>query len=684
MSKPDLGLPERSPPRARPPNMPERVPQRGSARGKWLFLVLLFVLVIGAGVGFFALPPLFDAQGQAAPRAQISAPSPIKQTSAAVAPITAASSATPVSNPQATLPARSATALPTAVATPAAPATTVLGTPTATFTLAPTTTPAPVSKTLATKLNLSVPGSSQQVTGTLQDQAGVPVKDATIEFSLTALEGGGLFAQYTLTGTVPSGATQANVGFRVNTECGCAGTSEFLLYDARYVQGNETTNRVPNSRFMNGLDRWGFWGNGSARLKPSDQGQGQRLHVTATRSQTAAINSTTFPVSPGTTYTVTFSARVSPVSAGSGYFDLIFLKTSNEGTRKQIPLNTATVRIGDTATDQAGSFRFPLPQLASGKFLLEARYSGDKKYFPATASAAVLGPTPVPPTPIPADLVWFGPNFGSRDYAELFTKPEQWSEARGKVDVFKFDQQSVLEQPCVICGDNILHTFVNVDAFRKLNDWGIATALTVGTLKEWGCTGTAEFRAANVAIQNIQANGGVVTFLDMDEPFMGGRYAPNPASNKTCGYSTEQSANVTALFIRQVKAAYPNIRVGDTEPYPLFSVDELEQWTLALEARGVTPAYFHLDVDPVWARERKLDVAGDLRKLSQFFQERGIPFGVIFISEWTKAGSDRAYFDSTMEWIRFVNAAIGKTPHVIFNSWQAEPEDRTNKYAVDS
>ncbi len=571
-------------------------------------------------------------------------------------------------------------ATPPATPTPAAPTTAALVPPTVAFTsVPPTSTPVPISKTLATKLMLSAPGGSQQVTGTLKDQAGVPIAGATVEFSLTALDGAGLFAQYTLTGTVPTGATQASVGFRVNTECGCAGTSEFLLYDARYVQGNETADRVPNSRFVQGLDRWGFWGTGTARLEPGGASQGQVLHVTATRSQTAAINSSQFSVSAGATYTVTFSARVAPVSAGSGYFDIIFLDSSNERTRKQIPLKSATVPIGNTTTDKDGAFRFTPSMLASGKFLLEARYSGDKQNLPEIASATVLGPTPAPLTPVPSDMVWFGPNFGSRDYAELFTKPEQWRSARGKVNVFKFDQQSVLEQPCVICGDNILHTFVNVDAFRKVNDWGVATALTVGALKEWGCTGTAEFRAASVAIQNIQANGGVVTFLDMDEPFMGGRYAPNPASNKTCGYSTEQSADVTALFIRQVKAAYPNIRVGDTEPYPLFSVDELEQWTRALEARGVTPAYFHLDVEPVWARERKLDVAGDLRKLSQFFKERGIPFGVIFISEWPDAGSDRAYFDSTMKWIRFVNAAIGKPQHVIFNSWQAEPEDRTNK-----
>ncbi len=561
---------------------------------------------------------------------------------------------------------------------PAAPTTTALVSPTATFTsVPPTNTLVSLSKTLATKLILSAPGGSQQVTGTLKDQASVPVANAAIEFSMTALDGAGLYAQYTLTGTVPAGATQGDVGFRVNTECGCAGTSDFFLYDVRYIQGSETANRVPNSSFAQGLNGWGFWGTGAARLEPRDQGQGQMLHVMATPSQTAAINSTNFPVSAGATYVLTFSARVGPVSAGSGYFDIVFLDPSKEGTRKQIPLKTATVGIGSTTTDKDGAFRFAPSQFPSGEFVLEARYPGDRKYLPGSASATLLGPTPIPPTPVPSDLVWFGPNFGSRDYAELFAKPEQWRLARGKTNVFKFDQQSVLENPCAICGDNILHTFVNVNAFRKLNDWGITTALTVGAVKEWGCTGTEEFRAANVAIQNVQANGGVVTFLDMDEPFMGGNYAP-PGS-KRCGYTMEQTADATSRFIKQIKTAYPNLLVGDTEPYPLFSVAELEQWTLALEATGVTPAYLHLDVDMVWARERRLDVAGDLRALSRFFQERRIPFGVIFISDWTAAGSDRAYFDSTMAWVRTVNAAIGKPQHVIFNSWQAEPEDRENK-----
>ena len=97
---------------------------------------------------------------------------------------------------------------------------------------------------------------------------------------------------------------------------------------------------------------------------------------------------------------------------------------------------------------------------------------------------------------------------------------------------------------------------------------------------------------------------------------------------------------------------------------------ELEQWIEALEERGATPAFFHLDVDMVRVRTEKQDVVSDLQALSQFFEEHRIPFGVIFTSNtnWN-AHSNRAYFDSTMEWIHIVNDSIGRPQHVIFNSW---------------
>lgn len=59
---------------------------------------------------------------------------------------------------------------------------------------------------------------------------------------------------------------------------------------------------------------------------------------------------------------------------------------------------------------------------------------------------------------------------------DLFTSPEQWVEARSRVDVFKFysgqvgsDGWSCDVNPSQVCGDNYLQNFIDVQAFSKLH-----------------------------------------------------------------------------------------------------------------------------------------------------------------------------------------------------------------------
>ncbi len=301
---------------------------------------------------------------------------------------------------------------------------------------------------------------------------------------------------------------------------------------------------------------------------------------------------------------------------------------------------------------------------------------------PPSVSSPTLENIPTPsPTPVPSsDLVWFAPNMGSNDYASLFSKTEQWKAARSKINVFKFYTQNVLDDPCPICAKNTLSNLADAHAFQVLAQDDIAIAVEVGAVKEWGCTSDITYGVAQTVIRNIQTHGGSVAFLAMDEPLFGGRIKVN---NTTCGYEMEQSAAVTAEFMAKVKAAYPQMGVGDIEPYPEFSVPELERWLLTLQDRDAGPAFFHLDVDMERVRVEKQDVKKDLRSLSQFCTVRGIPFGVIFTSTWRAAGSERSYYDSTMTWIRTVNEAIGAPQQMIFQSWQGPAKDGFNEVPLN-
>jgi hypothetical protein len=237
-------------------------------------------------------------------------------------------------------------------------------------------------------LNLGAINSdqTQRITGMLTDPTNVALPKAVVELTMKALEGPGLVAEYRISGTVPVGAIRSDVGFRVNTECGCQATSDFMLYQVRYTEQDETMGRVPNSNFSSGMNGWGAWGSGSILLERSDQGNGMMLHVKTTTLQDAAINSGSFEVTPNAAYTLTFVARISPASSGSGYFDITFQDAHGEIKREMIRLESAATPIGTAITDEQGRYEIDLKSLPPGKLLIEANYSGDENYWPAYTS----------------------------------------------------------------------------------------------------------------------------------------------------------------------------------------------------------------------------------------------------------------------------------------------------------
>ena len=269
-------------------------------------------------------------------------------------------------------------------------------------------------------------------------------------------------------------------------------------------------------------------------------------------------------------------------------------------------------------------------------------------------------------SPMNGPEVWFAPNLGSPDMIDLFTQPTQWHAARRATSVFKFYERALLADApadCPECGRNILPELARVDAFNRLNSWGISIGIEVGALKSWGCAASATLPPALDAMRRVEAHRAVVSVLAMDEPILGGQ---------ACDLTLEESAVHTARFALQARAGRPHLRVGDIEAYPAASVPTLIAWLAALRANGFTPAFFHLDVDRAHAARIGADVAGDLRTLRSAVETEGIPFGVIF---WSDVGtSDAAYAADVISWVDTVHAAIGQPTHSIFQSWAVSPD----------
>lgn len=230
--------------------------------------------------------------------------------------------------------------------------------------------------------------------------------------------------------------------------------------------------------------------------------------------------------------------------------------------------------------------------------------------------------------PVTADRIWFTPVPGALDYQRLFEHPEEWARARSVISVFKFYQQHTQTPAPTIVGPNSYGALVRAGAFRRLTEWGIASALEIGAVKEFWCTPDpsgmeASIQATNDAVKAIADAGGTLKYIAMDEPWVSGR-------QQVCGGpALEPTADRLAVYMSAVRAAHPSIRLGLIEAYPFSSADAIERMLALLRDRGVPPAFLHMDVD--WHILKSGEFARDMKRLQAAAAAERIPFGIIVV-----------------------------------------------------
>jgi hypothetical protein len=271
---------------------------------------------------------------------------------------------------------------------------------------------------------------------------------------------------------------------------------------------------------------------------------------------------------------------------------------------------------------------------------------------------------------IQPDRIWFSPAPGSIDYVDLFSRPQDWPRARALTTVFKFIQQHTQMPPAGIVGPNSYEALASAGVFRTLKTWGVKTAIEVGAVKEFYCTPDASGMNAAIAntldsIRAVQKAGGTVAYLAMDDPFAAGRAA-------VCGGpAPEPTADRIATYVAGVHAVFPSVRIGMIEAYPLTGEAALESILGLLSARGVTPAFLHMDVDSRALGLFKADFTQDMRALRQACAARRIPFGIIL---WGYNGDSDVLYALDVE--RVVSEITTAFPawddmpdHFILQSW---------------
>lgn len=222
------------------------------------------------------------------------------------------------------------------------------------------------------------------ISGQLLTAAGEPLDGAVVEVTAVPLDGGRF--RHKLSGTVPRSARQALVAVRANAEGGTPAPVNVRIADVSYRENGKRTNRVPNPRFARGLEGWGPYGSGDAKVVRD--GDGRALRVKAQPSQTILVDGEPFKVTPGADFEFAATIEVPGKSLGSGYVSVIFLGDA-EVARENLWFVTRPIELPAVTTDADGRYRISIGKLRSGRYDLTVTHPGDIDHWPALSNVSI-------------------------------------------------------------------------------------------------------------------------------------------------------------------------------------------------------------------------------------------------------------------------------------------------------
>lgn len=266
--------------------------------------------------------------------------------------------------------------------------------------------------------------------------------------------------------------------------------------------------------------------------------------------------------------------------------------------------------------------------------------------------------------------VWLTPNVASRDFLRMFQHPEEWEEARRQITCLEFIQWAITQVPNPQGGPNNAANFlacVPGGAFRWLRDHGIDIAIEGGAVKEYSC-GDDRHRTVDAMLETldiIHNSGGVVKYIEMDEPHVAAML-PVPQG---CGYTGEQVAHETKLFIDAIHERYPEVQIGLVSAYPAASAVALVGYLADFQRAGIQLPFYHLDIDYYRVKREHSRLDRDLPAIQSAARAAGCRFGAVV---WGEDGSsNEAYCRDARALASAIDRTIGfgQQDNLVFMSW---------------
>ncbi len=256
----------------------------------------------------------------------------------------------------------------------------------------------------------------------------------------------------------------------------------------------------------------------------------------------------------------------------------------------------------------------------------------DRRPVPAARALALAAAGLIAASPATGAAVWLAgvdpvvrPHMagaGPGDFEQLFQARAPWERAAKSVAVFKVSTQYLRSAPDAALGQMI----------GELKRRGIAMGFEALMMpKPGGCGAGVEGYSSPGDIlavaQRVKRLGGVLAYAAMDEPLSFGHVYQGP---QACRAAVSDVAAGLAANVRALRQVFPDIRIGDIEPFsgPAAkgaTVADILAFAAAYRTATGTPlAFFDADID--WSRLGD----DDLAPLKAALHAAGIRFGVIF------------------------------------------------------
>ena len=538
-------------------------------------------------------------------------------------------------------------------------------------------------KYLRPAASLSLSRSGDGISGTLAGPAGAPVVGATIRLTAVDVAGHAWPTVRSLSGTVPEGAATAVVGLRVGVEGACdCGEGAVILGGLHYREHGKPAQDV------------------SPVVLPVAGAPASLRTLVVALGRTLAPNLKQFPLTPGAAFSFQAWIAASEAAARSGYATVVFLDAKGHGMlRQNLWFEPSVQPFGPAVTDAQGRFHVAWP--ASAAIPLEAEIRGVSDsvpslklamaVLPAAGAEAASQSAPVLERVLPATaspVTILGPHW--TELAKLYdtSAPDpglkvQWVRTAARIQAIRLTGAAVIGMSAPALGALV----------RDLKAGHIALGLEVLATNWWhepacgaGLEGYADPGSTNQIVAKLVKAGAVLDFIAMDEPLWFGRLY---SGKNACRSGVADLANRVAVNVRIYTAAFPNLVVGDIEPFPAVSNQlnwraEYAGWVKAFEAATGSRLGF-LDLDFDWyalplktqsapGRPDPAAISSLARTAAAAARENGLQIGMIMNGGGPPvAQSDADWIAQARHHIQALDASGVRFDRVLLETWDKYP-----------